>query len=105
MTAVTTASSGLYVVQVANQFGSVTGLVATLDVGLPQISAVTGGNGGVTLSLLTGANASSRLLAATNLVPPVTWLPLYTNVPGASGVWQFTDTNTYPVRFYRTATP
>jgi len=103
--AVGTASAGPYQVLVTNQFGSATSSVASLTVGQPQISGVTGGNGGVTLSLLTGANASSRLLAATNLVPPVIWLPLYTNVPGPSGVWQFTDTNTQPMRFYRTVTP
>jgi hypothetical protein len=64
-------------------------------------------NGSVTLTLVTAGNISSRVLAATNLVPPVIWLPIFTNVPGTNGVWQFADTNInkYPVRFYRTTTP
>ena len=59
----------------------------------------------MTLNLVTTTNISSRVLAATNLSPPVVWLPIYTNNNG--GAWQFTDTNTvlYPMRFYRVATP
>jgi hypothetical protein len=64
-------------------------------------------NGDMTFSLLTQPNASSRVLAATNLVPPVIWQSIYTNVAPANGAWQFTDTNTrlYPLRFYRSSTP
>jgi hypothetical protein len=61
----------------------------------------------VTLNLLTAPNISSRVLAATNLAPPVVWQPIYTNVAGANGAWPFTDMNAshYPVRFYRSSTP
>jgi hypothetical protein len=64
-------------------------------------------DGSVTLNLLTAPNVSSELLAATNLVPPVAWQSLGTSVPGANGLWQFTDTQAsqYPVRFYRSSTP
>jgi hypothetical protein len=64
-------------------------------------------NGGLTFNLLTTPGASSRILASTNLTPPVVWQPIYTNVAPANGAWQFTDTNAglYPVRFYRSATP
>jgi hypothetical protein len=36
-------------------------------------------------------------------LPPVVWQPISTNVAGANGDWQFTDTNTagFPTRFYR----
>ena len=64
-------------------------------------------DGSVTLNLLTTPRSSSRVLAATNLAPPVAWQPIYTNVAPTNGAWQFTDTNTsrYPARFYRSATP
>jgi hypothetical protein len=61
----------------------------------------------VTLNLLTTPNISSRVMAATNLTPPVVWQPIYTNVAPTNGAWQFTDTNAsrYPIRFYRASTP
>ena len=64
-------------------------------------------NGSVTLNVTTLPNSLSRVLAATNLSPPVVWLPVYTNIAGTNGTWQFTDTNAagYPVRFYRFSTP
>jgi hypothetical protein len=64
-------------------------------------------NGSVTLTLSTAPYLSSRVLAATNLAPPVVWEPIYTNVAGTSGAWQFTDLNAsnYPVRYYRSSTP
>jgi len=88
-------------------WGSVTSSVATLTVQQPQISATPNPNGTVTLNLQTAPNMSSQVLAATNLTPPVVWQSLVTNVPGAHGLWQFTDTNAsqYPFRFYRTSTP
>jgi hypothetical protein len=64
-------------------------------------------NGSLTFNILGTPNASSRVLAATNLSPPVSWKPVYTNVAPANGVWQFTDTNASQsrVRYYRTSTP
>jgi hypothetical protein len=46
------------------------------------------------------------VLSATNLSPPVIWQPLSTNIAGADGNWQFTDTNaaSYQTRFYRSLT-
>jgi len=71
------------------------------------ITTVAGGNGSVTLNLLTQPNESSEVWAATNLVPPINWQSLATNIPGTNGLWQFTDANAslYPVRYYRASTP
>jgi len=100
-------NAGAYQLIITNAYGSVTSSVATLTVALPEISAATATNDTVTITLTTAPNVSSRLFAATNLVPPVVWLPVYTNVSGANGRWQFSDTNTtaYPARFYLISTP
>ncbi len=62
-------------------------------------------NGQVTLGVLSPANSTNILLVATNLAPPVAWLPLSTNIAGVNGSWQFVDTNAnnFPTRFYRAA--
>jgi hypothetical protein len=105
----TTNDDGGYTVIITNAWGSVTSIVATLTVASsPVISKVIcNADGSVTLNLLTAPDTSSRVLATTNLAPPVVWQPIYTNVAGASGAWQFTDLNApnYPVRFYRSSTP
>jgi hypothetical protein len=43
------------------------------------------------------------LLCAMNLLPPITWQTLSTNLAGPDGNWHFTDTNAagYTTRFYR----
>jgi uncharacterized repeat protein (TIGR03803 family) len=43
--------------------------------------------------------------ATTDLIPPISWETISTNVAGADGSWQFTDTNAtyFPSRFYRSA--
>ena len=102
---VTAANAGWYDVFITNAWGSVTSSIVTLAVSLPQVSAQVNPDGSVTLNLLTAPNVSSEVLAATNLTPPVIWQPMGNQTPGANGLWQFTDTNTYPVRFYRTSTP
>jgi hypothetical protein len=62
-------------------------------------------NGNITLNLLTLTNCQSRVYAAANLTPPITWLPLGTNLNG--GTWQFIDTNSAGCenKFYRVSTP
>jgi hypothetical protein len=98
-----------YTIIITNTWGSVTSSVATLTVAPSPIiyQIICNADGSVTLNLLTAPNISSRVLAATNLAPPVVWQPIYTNVAGANGAWQFTDMNAsnYPVRFYRSFTP
>jgi hypothetical protein len=106
---VTTNNAGNYTVFITSPYGSVTSSVATLTVASSPIiyQIVCNANGSVMLNLLTTPNISSRVLATTNLTPPVVWQPIYSNVAGANGAWQFTDTNAsnYPVRFYRSSTP
>jgi len=75
---------------------------------LPMLSKLRrNSDGSMTFDLLTTPNTSSRVLATTNLAPPVTWQPICTNVAPANGAWEFTDTNAsdYRARFYRSSTP
>ena len=106
---VSTISAGAYSVCITNPMGAATSMDALLTVALPPMisQVICNPDGSVTLNLSTAPQVSSRILTATNLVPPVIWQPLFTNVPGSNGAWQFTDldASNYPVRFYRTSTP
>jgi sugar lactone lactonase YvrE len=102
-------NAGNYSVIITGPYGSITSSIVTLAVTVPPpiiSQSVINSNHSVTLQLLTAPNLSSRILAATNLGSAV-WLPIYTNVAGANGVWQFTDTNVVgrPAKFYRISTP
>jgi hypothetical protein len=48
-----------------------------------------------------------RIWTTTNLLSSSSWQCISTNLAGADGSWQFTDTNTpnYPWRFYRASLP
>jgi hypothetical protein len=106
---VTIESAGLYSVVVANAFGSSTSSVAQLAVVRPLVTgAMHNADGSVTLNFVGLPDSAVRLWTATNLSPPVIWMPIYTNNDvGPDGTWQFTDTNTVgcPARFYRFSTP
>ena len=59
---------------------------------------------------LTGAGVASQsyvLQTASNLAPPVAWLPLRTNTAGTNGIFNFTDTQVtnFNQRFYRVMKP
>jgi hypothetical protein len=103
------ANTGNYSVVVSNPYGSVTSSVVAVTVILPPLisPAVSGSspNGGLTLNLITTTNVASRVYCATNLSPPIQWVPIYTNLNG--GAWQFTDTNTSGIsgKYYRVSTP
>ena len=75
---------------------------------VPQFTGISvGENQSMLLSGLGAPGQNCVLLAATNLVPPVVWLPLTTNAADASGVISFTDpsaTNEVQ-RYYRMLTP
>lgn len=60
-------------------------------------------NGSMTLLCLCVPASTNVVFSATNLVPPVVWKPIWTNVVGPAGTWQFTDTNAskHKMRFYR----
>jgi hypothetical protein len=103
------ANVGSYSLIAANAYGSVTSAAASLTV-LPLMITGISANGDrtVTLGFLTPPNTTVGVFAATNLNPPVFWnqVLIYSNV-GASGAWQFTDTNAvnYPETFYRISVP
>ena len=102
-----TNNTGNYTVVITSPFGSVTSSNFTLTVFNRPVfgSSSVGADGSVTLNLSTTPDVSSRVYTATNLTPPVTWLPIFTNLTG--GIWQFTDTNTAgrASQFYRVSTP
>jgi len=87
---------------------SVTSSVASLTVVTsPMIYQTVPQSGGkVALSFVSLPGSTNVVLGATNLLPPVNWLPLSTNVAGVDGDWQFTDVNASgnPVNFYRSLT-
>jgi hypothetical protein len=104
---VTAESAGAYSVVVGNAFGSVTSRVARLTVVVPLVSGITpNGDGTVSLQFVGAPNSTVTVWAATRL-SPADWVTVYTTTIGASGEFQFTDTNTptFPVRFYRFSTP
>ncbi len=79
--------------------GTVTVLVAQ-----QTVSSVAVNNGSVTLDFTGIPGSTYWVMAATNLVPPINWTPLSTNVVGTNGLWEFTDTQAtnFIYRFYRT---
>lgn len=104
----TTNTMGNYSVIVTGPGGSVTSSVASLVVFIPpQNFTATANVAGVTLQLNGTTNYPYVLQTATNLTPPVAWLPVVTNPADATGFWTFTDTNSgqYPQRFYRATVP
>jgi|GEM_PF-1765790 len=72
----------------------------------PVFTTVSAANGLLSLSV-TGAPGQLMVLeAATNLVPPVTWVPVQTNNADTNGAALLQDgTTNHPMRFYRTMTP
>jgi pectin methylesterase-like acyl-CoA thioesterase len=95
-----------YSVVVTNLAGSVTSSVVTLTItGLNPgfVGENTDSNGSLVLNFAGLPNTSYSLEAATNLTPPVNWLPIATNSTDSEGLWQFSDSQTtnYPLRFYR----
>jgi pectin methylesterase-like acyl-CoA thioesterase len=108
LTITNTQRSGManYSVVVTNHSGSVTSRVVTLTVtGLKTgfIGENTNANGALVLNFAGQPNTTYWLEAATNLLPPVNWLPIVTNLADSEGLWHFTDLQTtdYPLRFYR----
>jgi hypothetical protein len=104
----TLADAGGYQVVVTGSGGSVTSSVANLIVTTSPLiyRAVVTSNGSFALNFVSQPGSTNIVLCATNLSPPVLWQPLSTNLAGAEGDWQFTDTNAphYQSRFYRSLT-
>ena len=109
LTNVTPASSGDYQLVVSDSSGSVTSSVAVLIVASAPLiyQAERGSNGSLVASFVSPPGSTNVVFGATNLAPPVVWRPLATNLAGANGDWQFTDTNTagHRARFFRSLTP
>jgi sugar lactone lactonase YvrE len=106
---VTTSGAGDYRVIVSSSEGSITSNAATLTVQMrPSISGLfSQPDGTVALSFTGTPNSTNRVWVATRLAPPVVWFAVSTNVAGADGAWQFTDTSAigWPTRFYRVSMP
>jgi autotransporter-associated beta strand protein len=99
------ASAGSYVVIITNNFGAVTSSVAQLVVNLPPMIGNVSESTviGFSLSATGAVGETCVLLGASNLVPPVVWLPLQTNTADANGVFNFTDAQAtnFQQRFYQ----
>ena len=106
---ITTKNAGNYTVIITSPYGSITSSIVTLTVVVrPAISGMVPNlDGSATLSFSGGAGETYLVQAATNLMPPVVWQTLSTNVAGTNGTWQFTDAGATncPMRFYRARTP
>ena len=85
------------------QGGTNNGIITVL-MAQQTVSGVTVSNGSVILNFTGMPGSNYWVEAATNLTPPVNWIPLSTNAAGANGLWQFTDTQAtnFTQRFYRT---
>lgn len=107
LTGLTAANAGDYRIVVTNAYGSTTSAVATLEVAaLPSLAAQKS-VGGLRLSTVGVAGEVYWVEMATNLVPPVIWFPIGTNVAGADGLVQFLDAQggSGGQRFYRLGSP
>ena len=99
--------TGGYWVIVTNLGGGVTSSVALLNVVPVPALMLTNSAGGLVIGAENGA-VNNRFIVqlATNLVSPVVWVPIQTNVIGTNAQIHFTETNsTAPFRFYRLLFP
>ncbi len=101
-------NAGNFTVVVTNNFGAVTSAVAALTIlPTPRLTIQTIPTG---IKLTSGAAVPGdvyRVLATTNLQPPVNWQLLASGLVASNGLVQFTDTSTAtnPQLFYRLALP
>lgn len=104
---VSAANAGSYLVIITGPAGCLTSSVVNLTVTTSPLiyKNALNADGSFALSFVSQPSSSSRVLCTTNLVPPINWQPIYTNLNG--GTWQFTDTNTgsSTSKFYRLSTP
>jgi sugar lactone lactonase YvrE len=103
-----TANAGNYSVVITGSFGSITSSVACLTVTTSPLiyQTVPNSDGTVSLGFVCQPGSTNLVLCATNLEAPVVWQSISTNLAGADGTWQFTDTKAmkYRMRFYRSLT-
>jgi uncharacterized repeat protein (TIGR03803 family) len=101
---------GNYVVTVTNDWGSATSGQANLTIALPPLIDSISNNvdGNLTLYFTSTPDQTNRLWMTTNLLTPSSlWQVMATNIAGADGSSQYTDTNTIgmPSKFYRLSNP
>lgn len=105
---VTPANAGHYEVVVTGPDGSVTNDVVNLIVTSVPLIFHTACNpdGSIALNSLSLPDSTNVLFCTKNLLPPVVWQPISTNVAGPDGNWRFTDTGAlgHQTRFYRFVT-
>jgi len=105
VTNVTVANAGLYGAMVKNFPYSVSIQPVNLTVVTnPAIYRTTWNTEGcMTLDFVSPPGSTNEVLFATNLMPPVVWTSISTNVAGPDGDWQFTDHAAagLPTRYYR----
>jgi len=105
---VTAANAGNYQVVVTGPYGSVTSSIVSLIAATSPFiyQTVRNSDGSIALNFVSQPNSTNVVLWTTNLMPPVLWQPLSTNLAGVNGNWQYTDTNaaSYQTRFYRSLT-
>ena len=94
--------AGVYTCQVSNFISSITstGAVLTVISTGSTLSASLGAGPNLNLSLAGGPGGSYILETATNLLPPIRWVPILTNAADSNGVWRFTDTNLSNAELY-----
>lgn len=97
-------NAGQYQLVVTGSGGTVTSGAANLVVPTSPLiyQTVLNPDGSVTLGFVSRPGSTNMVLSATNLSPPILWQPVSTNMAGADGSWQYTDTNaaSYSARFY-----
>ncbi len=107
---VTLANAGNYFVVLTNAYGSITSSIATLTVtnvsaGTNSIVSITANGNIPTITFSATPGFTYRVERSTNLVPPVTWVTVWTTNASAS-LFQFTDPNPATnSAFYRSAHP
>jgi hypothetical protein len=104
---VTAIQAGPYFVVVSNSVGSVTSAIAILTVAPQPRASVQLLSNGLQITASAVAGDAFWVQTATNLLAPVSWATLATNVVDGTAMARFTDTNTpsRPRLFYRLVFP
>jgi hypothetical protein len=103
-----TNNAGNYSVIITSHSGSVTSSIARLTVATSPLiyQATRDSNDNVTLDCISQPSSTNVMLYATNLWPPIVWMPFSTNIAGLDGKWHCNDSNAARnrMRFYRSVT-
>lgn len=104
----TNVDAGTYQVVVTSSSGSVTSSIANLNITTAPLiyQSTSDSRGNIALHFISRPGTTNIVLCATSLAPSPIWQAITTNIAGAEGDWQFTDTNAgnFLTRFYRSQT-